>query len=219
MDVQGSARLVVLLALVGAGAYIAAPGDPSIESLTTNPDGEPYVEISSPEPSTDTATLAEDTTATPDQAGLNTARVAYHIHQEINERRSQYGVSPINRDTRLDDIAAYHSEDMVENNYFAHESPNGESMSDRYSRFGYNCDRGGGENIAQTYWKTQVETDRGTVYYDSNHELAIGIVNQWMNSSAHRENILRGIWRYEGIGISVDRVGEEVTVYVTQNFC
>jgi uncharacterized protein YkwD len=47
-------------------------------------------------------------------------------------------------------------------------------------------------------------------------EIASQVVNGWMNSPGHRENILNARYDREGIGIAVSSDGK---VYVTQNFC
>jgi uncharacterized protein YkwD len=112
--------------------------------------------------------------------------------------------------------------------YFAHESPDGETMGDRYDRFGYECrvpisgDRyaTGAENIAYTYADSNVQTESGLENYGNNETaIARGLVNQWMKSSGHRENILRSYWESEGIGVAIEDVNGETRVYATQNFC
>jgi uncharacterized protein YkwD len=110
---------------------------------------------------------------------------------------------------------------MADREYFSHVSPDGDDFSDRYQQFGYQCRAPtgdgtyltGGENIAQTWYDTPI---RGGVQYTTEAELARGLVNQWMNSSGHRENVLADAWRNEGVGISVTDEGK---VYATQNFC
>ncbi len=113
---------------------------------------------------------------------------------------------------------------MATRGYFSHASPEGENFADRYERSGYTCRAPtgdgsyltGGENIAQTWYDTAVTTDGGTVRHTTERELARGIVNQWMNSQGHRENVLTPAWRNDGIGIYVAEKGK---VYATQNFC
>jgi ribosomal protein L37AE/L43A len=101
-------------------------------------------------------------------------------------------------------------------------------MSDRYDRFGYECrveisgDRytTGAENIAYTRSDSNVQTESGLENYGNNETaIARGLVNQWMNSSGHRENILRSYWQSEGIGVAIEDVNGETRVYATQNFC
>ena len=47
-------------------------------------------------------------------------------------------------------------------------------------------------------------------------DLALQIVDGWMNSPGHMENILTETYDREGIGIGI---GAEESVWITQNFC
>ncbi|WP_435175397.1 CAP domain-containing protein [Halorussus sp. AFM4] len=155
---------------------------------------------------------------------LDRSRVEKLIHKYVNERRTEHGLGTLSFDTDLREIARYHSRDMAENDYFSHTSPDGETRADRYEKFGYDCRAyitdtryyTGGENIAYTYYDTDVRADWGTVHYTNADDLAAGIVRQWMNSQGHRENILTEAWNNEGIGVYVTAEGK---VYATQNFC
>ena len=78
-------------------------------------------------------------------------------------------------------------------------------------KVGFSCNNPrylGGENIAflDGYYGVNNPGNRNT---------AITIVDGWMNSPGHRENILTPDWRSEGVGVAVS--GD--VVYVTQNFC
>lgn len=165
----------------------------------------------------------DDTGDTP-LSELDRSRVERLVHEHVNERRAEHGLGALEFDTALREIARYHSEDMAENDYFSHTSPDGETRSDRYDRFGYDCraDTGdgtyytGGENIAYTYYDTRVRTSDGVVRYTTADELARGLVRGWMNSQGHRENILTEAWDHEGIGVAITSDGK---VYATQNFC
>jgi uncharacterized protein YkwD len=165
---------------------------------------------------------------TQSENGFNRTRVEQRIHHYVNGERAERGLPRIEFDIQLREIARSHSRDMAVDGYFSHQSPGGLTMEDRYERHGYDCevlqDRSGrmrtyatgGENIAQTYWEEELVTDSGgSRYLDSNDELARSIVNQWMNSTGHRENMLERYWESEGIGVYKD--GD--AVYATQNFC
>lgn len=147
------------------------------------------------------------------------------MHEYVNEERTQRGLNALDFDEDLREIARYHSEDMAQRGYFSHTDPEGNNFADRYDRFNYTCRvptdgntyYTGGENIAYTYYETNVRLDSGEiVHYDTESELARGIVNQWMNSTGHRENLLADYWQNEGIGIYVT---DDNKVYATQNFC
>ncbi|UPV72976.1 CAP domain-containing protein [Halorussus limi] len=159
---------------------------------------------------------------------LNRTKIEYLVHKEINERRRAHDLRPIQFDKELRQIARYHSKDMGENQYFAHESPSGETMADRYDKFGYDCRvdtsgnqyATGAENIAYTYAYENIARENGeTAYYTTEKEIAQGLVNGWMNSTGHRKNILKPYWENEGIGIYIIEIDGKTRVYATQNFC
>lgn len=53
------------------------------------------------------------------------------------------------------------------------------------------------------------------VYYSTEKELAKALVNQWMNSTGHRTNILRDYWQNEGIRVYVIQIDDKTRVYTT----
>lgn len=161
-------------------------------------------------------TAAEET----DADGLDRAQVERYVHEAVNDERTERGLEPLSFDTELRDIARSHSEDMAERGYFSHVDPDGNDFADRYDAAGYECNANGyagGENLAQTWYDTRIATDDGDVVrYETERELADGIVTQWMNSPGHRENLLASQWESEGIGVAVT---DDNRVYATQNFC
>lgn len=146
------------------------------------------------------------------------AELEQAIHREINEKRTNNSMRELAYREDLQGVARGHSEDMAERGYFAHQSPDGQDIADRYAAANINCPTKG-ENIAQSWYKTTVRTSSGTERYNTIDELATAIVNQWMNSPGHRENILRGQFNSEGIGVRAVETDEGLKVYVTQNFC
>lgn len=159
---------------------------------------------------------------------LNRTKIEQKVHREINERRQEKGLQPLEYDERLQTVARSHSKDMGQRQYFSHSSPEGETVEDRYQEHGYSCRvptsrnryTTGAENIAYTYAHERIEQNSGdTAYYTNEEEIAKGLVNQWMNSTGHRENILRPYWENEGIGIYITEIDGETRVYATQNFC
>lgn len=179
------------------------------------------------------STIAQDPETSPDttetqSTDFDRVEVEMLIHREVNQVRAEHDISALEFDSGLREIARYHSRDMMMTGYFAHESPDGETMEDRYDMFGYQCrasvsdDRymTGGENLAKTYYEARIRLDNGsTVRYDSPQEVAKGVVRQWMNSPAHRKNMLRDYWEHEGIGVTYIQEDGNTVVYATQNFC
>ncbi|MDP3916870.1 MAG: CAP domain-containing protein [Nanoarchaeota archaeon] len=82
----------------------------------------------------------------------------------------------------------------------------------------------GAENLALDYY----DITRELIVVGATHshpctmgEVAENIVNGWMSSPGHRENILTPHHRNHGIGVSVleSSEGNWYDIYVTQNFC
>lgn len=126
------------------------------------------------------------------------------IHEETNRQRANHGVNQLEYDHHLSAIAFQHSRDMAQRDFFAHTNPDGDEPSDRYRKFGHD-DRSSGENISLEHHEILA----------SPTEVARSIVEGWMNSQGHRENVLRDRFTKEGIGVYLDNNGG---VYATQNF-
>ena len=52
--------------------------------------------------------------------------------------------------------------------------------------------------------------------YFTQDEIVNNILNSWMDSKEHRENMLASYWKSEGIGIAI---GPNEMIYITENFC
>lgn len=108
----------------------------------------------------------------------------------VNEERTSRGLRSLSENTLLSRAARGHSTDMVDRNYFAHDSLGGASFLDRIRSVGYLPSSGtwvAGENIA--YGTSVLGTPRA-------------IVKSWMESPGHRANILNGSYRELGIGVA-----------------
>ena len=99
----------------------------------------------------------------------------------INKQRTNNGLQALKVDSEVQRVARIKAQDMVDNNYFAHESPTYGSPSNMLKNFKISF-RASGENIAGN---------------SSNS----GAVNAWMNSSGHKANILSSKYNYTGIGV------------------
>ncbi|WP_273834494.1 CAP domain-containing protein [Guptibacillus sedimenti] len=98
-----------------------------------------------------------------------------------NEERTKAGLPALEVDTELSKVAQAKSEDMRDNNYFAHNSPTYGSPFDMMNQFGVDY-QSAGENIA----KGQQTPEE--------------VVNAWMNSEGHRKNIMNGSFTHIGVG-------------------
>lgn len=110
---------------------------------------------------------------------------------KVNEERAKAGVKPLQRDAELDRIARIKSQDLVDNNYFAHVSPTYGSVTQMLRSFGY-VFRGAGENLAKSQ-SAQI----------SHYRL--------MASDGHRSNILYPAYTHVGIGIVPYKSGVMIT--------
>jgi uncharacterized protein YkwD len=164
-----------------------------------------------------------NTLVTSGNGDWNETAIEQTIHEEVNERRVAAGSPEIGYSDTLHGIADAHSEDMAKRGYYEHTSPEGDDFTDRYEAAGYDChvndpdgvDSGGAENIDKTILGETVLVDGREVSYDTEQQAAVGVVNQWINSSEHREILLREDWNVEGVGVAIN----DSAMYVTQNFC
>lgn len=99
----------------------------------------------------------------------------------VNDIRTNYGLKKLTANWELSRVARYKSQDMHDNKYFSHTSPVYGSPFDMMKAFGLSY-RSAGENIAKGYSTPQA------------------VVNGWMNSSGHRENILNSSFMQIGVG-------------------
>ncbi|SFS68062.1 CAP domain-containing protein [Halostagnicola kamekurae] len=171
-------------------------------------------------PASSTATNDTGEVDSSESGDINITAVEQYVHEAVNEERTADGADELEFDSELRNVAQEHSEDMADRGYFSHVDPDGNAFTDRYADAGYECSVNGytgGENIAQTWYDTPVNTGDGTiVHYEDERELGYGIAEQWMNSPGHKENLLADHWENQGIGIHVTDTDQ---VFATQNFC
>lgn len=122
----------------------------------------------------------------------------------VNEERTGRGLAPLRFSGALNEAARAHAEDMSRRGYYAHTSPEGDTVQDRY------LDAGGSrwhlvaENIARC---TGCEAPAAPEGVERLHR-------GWMNSPGHRANILhRGLERF-GFGLAAGGG----TLYAVQTF-
>lgn len=219
-------RIALVLLVVGSilsvvGFVAGYPSAvPSVDSISGSEN--PVDAGGTPEP-TSTSSNGQSSSAESDDR-LSEEEVERLIHEAVNDYRAERGVSKLTYDDGLAEIARYHSSNMADDGDIYHTSPDGQSVDDRYERFGYDCRvpvgdgkyRTSGENVAKTWYEEDLTNEE---YYDTPEELAKGVVEQWINSPEHRDNLVDDAWRKEGIGVTVVEEDGNTAVYVTQNFC
>ena len=120
---------------------------------------------------------------------LSRGRIRELIFCLHNERRAAHGLPALQYETRLQTAAQRHAADMVERRFFAHETPEGLGPEDRALNAGYPTRQySSGENLA---WGTGSEAS------------PVEVVDGWMHSRGHRENILRDAFTHMGVGVTV----------------
>ncbi len=106
-----------------------------------------------------------------------------------NQVRAEQGLRPFCVHPKLQEAARAHSQEMLDKDYAAHESFNGETVKQRLKRFGYGFSRYSyyayGENIA---WGSGPQGSPESVF------------DSWMKSTDHRPNILSSRFRQIGVG-------------------
>lgn len=221
--------VLVVLAVVGfiaAGIFGAAghPGGMPADVTERVLSGDPLSPPQRAEPTERTTNRSAGRRTAPEQVE---AMLPVVLHATINRIRMAHELDLLAYDTKLEDVATYHANGMATGGYVAHDSPRGDSMADRYDRFGYDCQirtgqrsyLTGGENVAKSYLYERIRTDNGTTFVASTDELARTIVDQWMVSPSHRRNILTSEWEAEAFGVAVVEEDDALAVYVAQNFC
>jgi hypothetical protein len=108
----------------------------------------------------------------------------------LNEQRARHGLAPLRSEARLELAAQRYVGKMIDRRFFDHVDPDGLGPQDRILMAGYPATNAWtGENLAY-----------GTGPEGSPAE----IVDHWMHSTGHRENILRGAFTEIGIGVAFD---------------
>jgi uncharacterized protein YkwD len=101
----------------------------------------------------------------------------------VNAERTKAALSPLRPSDTLTQIADYHTSRMIDGNFFAHVDPYDRStVSARADKFDYPYLKVG-ENLA------------------AGQETPADVVEEWMNSDAHRRVLLDPDFREAGVGV------------------
>lgn len=120
------------------------------------------------------------------------------IIELTNKEREKLGLTDVRENEALDKAAALKAQNMFSENYWAHFSPSGKTPWDFILGSGYKFTFAG-ENLAKNF-------------YSSNE-----VVNAWMASPTHRDNLLNN--KYQDIGVAVvDGIlnGQKTTLIVQE---
>ncbi|MDZ4216736.1 MAG: CAP domain-containing protein [Candidatus Gracilibacteria bacterium] len=129
----------------------------------------------------------------------------------VNHERNKAGLGPLVNNCYLEKTAQGHSDDMMNRDYFDHNTPEGVSPEQRIDQSGY----------LTSYYECLCSKSQTT-----GENIAVGqtnpeeVVDTWMNSPPHRANILNTTFSEIGIGITdVPKSNKEYEGYYwVQNF-
>jgi uncharacterized YkwD family protein len=118
---------------------------------------------------------------TPAPSKSSVGSYATQVSQLVNQERQKAGLAPLTLDAELSNVAMAKAKDMIQNNYFDHNSPTYGSPFDMMRSFGIDY-TAAGENIAKGQTSPQA------------------VMTDWMNSPGHKQNILSS--NYDSIGVA-----------------
>jgi uncharacterized protein YkwD len=179
--------------------------------------------------------LADRAAARIDLAAVDEPLLAAAIFAETNQRRSEHGLEPLRHHPVLSRMAARHADRMATRDFYSHRDPFEPRLAepvDRARRAGIGNPHIG-ENIHD---HRALESDTGPVFRhdDGNfattpdgppipphtyQSLAVAVVDEWMASDGHRNNILHHDAVQLGVGVRFYwREGGWPFIKAVQNF-
>lgn len=131
--------------------------------------------------------------------GFATDITVEKLYQLTNLEREKKGLNKLNYNEKLSQAAYKKAQDMFSKNYWAHFSPQGDTPWQFILDSGYQYEYAG-ENLAKNF-----------LFSD-------GVISAWMNSPAHRDNILKKEYTDVGFAIVNGVLNGEETTLVVQMF-
>ena len=105
----------------------------------------------------------------------------------INDARREARLPPLRLESRLVDCAQRYANQMLARSHYGHTGPDGNTVRERAEAAGYVPFAALGENLAQGQW-TVAE-----------------VMDGWLHSPAHRENLLSTVFTEVGAGVAYGR--------------
>ena len=124
------------------------------------------------------------------------------IVRAINRQRSKHGLTRLRASRRLARAADFHSWEMLDADYFAHESRDGGPFDQRVRR--YADHKALGETLA--------------MLGGCGRKAARKVVRMWMHSPGHRAILLSSSYRRVGLGRRTGELRGDRTCVVTADF-
>lgn len=151
---------------------------------------------------------------------INSQTIENKILQELNEYRVSNNINEFSTIPHLKQEARIHSLDMNERDFYSHENPDGQSPKDRIGDLDYCFTYS--ENIHRLYIGEKLELfsdGEGTVITNM-EQLSEIVVDDWLASPSHKENIDDESLDKSGVGVYIDEVENgSLIVYITHKMC
>ena len=186
--------LLVTPALAQAGTHTVAPGDSMWKIAVRYQMGISELIAANPQVKDPAMILVGQKINVPNIDDVKALEA--EVVRLVNVERAKAGLPALKQNWELCRVARYKSQDMIDKKYFAHQSPTYGSPFDMMKSFGIKY-LAAGENIAYGQ-KTPAE-----------------VMQSWMNSPGHRNNILSSGYYEIGVGAAKTASG---TMYWTQMF-
>jgi hypothetical protein len=138
-------------------------------------------------------------TAIPDVLGYATDIYIDQLLAATNEKRAEAGLGSLTLNNQLNQAAQLKSQNMFSENYWAHNSPSGKTPWDFINSSGYHYTIAG-ENLAKNFMSSR------------------SVVDAWMASPTHRENLLKPGYKDIGFAVVNGVINGEETTLVVQMF-
>lgn len=135
----------------------------------------------------------------PNILGYATNITVDELYRLTNEKRGQHGLSPLQFSDPLSQAANGKAIDMYNKNYWSHNSPDGLTPWQFILDAGYRY-LVAGENLAKNFNDSQ------------------SVVEAWMNSTSHKDNLLKTDFEDVGFAIVDGKLQGEETTLVVQMF-
>ena len=134
----------------------------------------------------------------PNEAYFSTL-TAQRVRDLTNQARSEIGIAPLTVNPLLERSADLKADDMAQMGYFAHTNLKGESPWEDFKRAGYEYTYAG-ENLAMDFREAEE------------------VIQAWMESPKHRENILNPKYQEIGIAVTTGTVKGRTVSLIVQHF-
>lgn len=131
--------------------------------------------------------------------GIATDITAQKLFSLTNEERAKASLTPLKENGELSQAAEKKAAHMFQNDYWSHFAPDGTSPWDFIKQSGYQYEFAG-ENLAKNFLFSK------------------NVIDAWMNSPTHRENIVRKEYSEVGYAIVNGMLNGEETTLVVQMF-